>query len=197
MTSLFQHIDKILNAKDFAYKKHHGQTRKGSGKPFVTHLDRVALNASYLTEDIDVIVAAFLHDTIEDTDTTVEEIREHFGDNVADLVNLETEDKSLPWKERKQKQIDELKNTNNKKVLLIALSDKLANLSEMLEDYRQSLDQENYFNIFNNKNKEDHYWYYNSFLEIFISNIGVFSENPMGANQLIREYREKLQEIFR
>lgn len=80
--------------------------------------------------DLSVIQAALLHDTVEDTDTTIDEIKEHFGEEVAGLVNEVTDDKSLPKMERKRLQIEHAPHTSHK-AKLVKLADKLYNLRDL------------------------------------------------------------------
>ena len=77
----------INHARDFAIAKHNGQVRKHDGRPYIVHLDGVAnvLN-EYGYKSDDILAAAFLHDTIEKSDTSIEEISERFGETVAELV---------------------------------------------------------------------------------------------------------------
>lgn len=165
--------NRIALAKEFAYKNHEGQTRKSKDTPFTSHLDEVTKIISNLTNDLDLIAAAWLHDVVEDTEVTIDEIYSKFGVRVGRLVEIETEDKregqseETTWRVRKEEQLDELWLLDDfeEDVLLIALSDKLANLREMKEDYDVIGDK--LWNVFNNKNRADHGWYYSSFLEIF------------------------------
>jgi len=77
----------IHDARDFAIAKHKGQVRKHDGRPYIVHLDAVAsVLSEYGHKDSDILTAAFLHDTIEKSDTSVEEISERFGEPVAELV---------------------------------------------------------------------------------------------------------------
>lgn len=79
--------DVVLKAREFAAHKHRKQVRKYSGEPYVVHLDSVAdILRSYDIEAPEVLAAAYLHDTVEDTDATMPEIFETFGEEVAELV---------------------------------------------------------------------------------------------------------------
>lgn len=70
----------------FAIKAHEGQKRKYTGEDYYNHVKNVAMEVAKVTNDQDVIIAAFLHDTVEDTNTTIDEIGELFGLKVAELV---------------------------------------------------------------------------------------------------------------
>lgn len=100
---------KIHNAIIFASIKHQNQKRKGTNLPYIVHPMEVM---QILTENgcnENVIVAGILHDTLEDTDTTPQEIEKEFGKDILAIVQTESEDKSKTWKERKQHTIDCLK----------------------------------------------------------------------------------------
>ena len=92
-------MNRILQAAHFAAIKHAGQRRRGAqASPYINHPIEVALHLSAVgqVEDEDILIAALLHDTIEDTDTSREEITGEFGERVAFLVTECTDDKSLP-----------------------------------------------------------------------------------------------------
>jgi len=77
----------IHDARDFAIAKHSGQVRKHDGRPYIVHLDAVAgILEEYGYKSSEIIAAAFLHDTIEKSNTTIEEISQKFGETVAELV---------------------------------------------------------------------------------------------------------------
>jgi len=127
----------LLEAIEFAVERHHGQWRKGTKVPYVLH----PLNVGYLLLQHgcpeEVAVAGFLHDTLEDTVTTVEELRERFGERVAWLVQQVTEpDKSQPWEVRKRHTVEHLRRVQDEDVLLIACADKLDNLQMIREGMR-------------------------------------------------------------
>jgi GTP diphosphokinase / guanosine-3',5'-bis(diphosphate) 3'-diphosphatase len=124
----------ILRAASFAAEKHRDQTRKDAHRsPYINHPLEVA---SYLADvgavtDEAVLIAALLHDTIEDTDTTAEEIRAEFGPRVADLVLACSDDKALPKAERKRLQIAKARDTCDD-AKLVKIADKVCNLRDIL-----------------------------------------------------------------
>lgn len=126
---------KLLHkAIEFAAVKHRDQKRKGSDTPYIVHPVEVML---FLTEcgcSAETVAAGVLHDTLEDTETTLEELKENFGTAVAELVAAESEDKSKSWQERKQATIDSLK-TAGRETKMICLADKLSNLQSMVYDF--------------------------------------------------------------
>jgi GTP diphosphokinase / guanosine-3',5'-bis(diphosphate) 3'-diphosphatase len=133
---LVQDIHAVLEAAHFAARKHASQRRKGSaGEPYVDHLLEVAelVSGAIAEPDVPLIIAALLHDTIEDVGLTREDIVERYGSDVADLVGEVTDDKSLPKAERKRLQIV---NAPKKSVRaqVIKLADKISNLRSLLAD---------------------------------------------------------------
>ena len=172
-------------AKQFAYEAHKGMKRKGKDTPFIYHLKLVNLYLESLTDDEEILAAGWLHDVIEDTPITLEELKKEFNRTVCRYVELETEDKSLPWKDRKLKQINELKE-NNSKVILIAFADKMANMTEMFDDYKIIKDE--LWKRFN-RGKEKQYWYYLEFYKIFCYNELIDKEH-------LKEYEMLLNDLF-
>lgn len=102
-------VAKVLRAVRFSAEKHRDQRRKDpESSPYINHPIEVAetLWREGEVRDIDVIIAAILHDTLEDTKTTPEEIEEQFGRRVREMVEEVTDDKSLPKHERKRLQVE-------------------------------------------------------------------------------------------
>lgn len=117
----------IEQAIIFATKAHKGQLRKVSQSPFIIHPLAVGCKLADVGENEDVVVAGILHDTVEDTNVTLEDIRAEFGDDVAEIVDGCSEDKALTWNERKVNTIDYLKNAPEK-VCIVTCADKIHNL---------------------------------------------------------------------
>ena len=126
-------MEDVVKAADFAARKHRDQRRKNKSEtPYINHPIGVAhiLTSEGKVTDPIVIQAALLHDTVEDTDTTIEEIGDVFGEKIKQIVAEVTDDKSLPKQTRKQVQID----TAHKKspeAKLVKLADKLYNLRDL------------------------------------------------------------------
>jgi guanosine-3',5'-bis(diphosphate) 3'-pyrophosphohydrolase len=124
----------ILKALNFAAEKHRNQRRKDQeASPYINHpiaLAHVLWNEAEVI-DVSVIVAALLHDTVEDTETTPEELEHLFGQEVRLLVAEVTDDKSLPKEVRKQLQIDHASSLSQQ-ARLIKLADKICNLRDMV-----------------------------------------------------------------
>ena len=123
----------LARAYHFAAQKHVSQRRKGeAAEPYMNHLTEVAELVAEATggEDIDVLIAAILHDTVEDTETTPEELGAVFGPRVAALVAEVTDDKSLPSAARKALQIEHAPHASPG-AQIIKLADKTANLRSL------------------------------------------------------------------
>lgn len=125
--------NKLLHALSFAARKHQDQRRKNAeASPYINHPIEVANILANVggVKDETTLVAAILHDTIEDTQTSVEELEEQFGKEVAGLVQELTDDKSLPPKERKRLQIEHAAGSSLKAKHL-KLADKISNVSDL------------------------------------------------------------------
>ena len=124
----------VLKAAAFAAEKHRDQRRKDAeSSPYINHpiaLANVLVNEGGVT-DTNVICAALLHDTIEDTETTEAELRAAFGDEITDIVLEVTDDKSLEKHVRKQRQIDHAPHISAQ-AKLVKLADKICNLRDIL-----------------------------------------------------------------
>lgn len=129
-------LSKLLQAASFAAKKHRYQKRKGDdAEPYVNHPLEVAnlLAGVGKIDDYDILIAAVLHDTIEDTETTPEELKELFGEKVRDYVLEVTDDKSLPKQERKQKQVEHAPHLSDG-AKQIKLGDKISNITDVTKN---------------------------------------------------------------
>ncbi|MBI1215906.1 MAG: HD domain-containing protein [Alphaproteobacteria bacterium] len=124
----------IVKALNFAAQKHTDQRRKGErAEPYVNHLTEVAeLLATHTGgTNTDVILAGILHDTVEDTKTTRDELVREFGENIADIVMECTDDKSLPKAERKRLQVENAPHKSDD-AKMVKMADKISNLRAIL-----------------------------------------------------------------
>ena len=123
--------DIILGAKKFAQEKHKNQKRKDGVTPYSDHLEGVVNRLKNLgVTDKDVLCAAWLHDIIEDTDVTFDQINERFGREVAVIVLSLSKDQNIPKKDREMRYINQLKNTSFQ-TKIIKLCDISANLKDL------------------------------------------------------------------
>lgn len=147
----------------FAVRAHAGTERRGKGFPYIVHPMEAMEIVATMTSDQELLAAAALHDTVEDTDTTVEQIRAEFGDRVAALVEAESdhtgpgESEEASWHARKQAAIDRLARASHD-AKMVALGDKLSNMRAIARDY--TIQGDTLWNLFHAKNPKDHEWHY-------------------------------------
>ena len=181
-------VDKAIIA---AVNAHSGQTRKLSKIPYILHPLEVANIIATITTDENVIAAGILHDTVEDTDMTPEEVREQFGPRVAAIVASDSEDKlstrppEETWMQRKEESLLMLSHTKDRDVKIMWLGDKLSNIRSMYYSYVNIGDE--LFNNFHQKDKKMHEWYYRTILD-YLSEL---SDYPAW-----QEYKDLVNKIF-
>lgn len=174
----------------FAAEAHHGQIRKGESVPYLIHPLEVATICATITSDPEVLAAAVLHDTVEDTGAAPEEIERLFGSRVAALVASETEDKrcDLPpaetWRIRKEESLEVLKNATDPGVKILWLGDKLANVRSFRR--RQKVCGCGLWEIFNQKDPRQQAWYYRSIVALLsdLADSGAWQELDQGVKEL-------------
>ena len=155
----------VLYQKALKYtsEAHKNQFRKGSDIPYITHPVEVADIIASFTDDEEMIAVGLLHDVVEDTDRTEEDIRACFGDRIADMVAAETEDKMRSqkaedtWVLRKSNTLKGLEHAS-REAKILALADKLANLRSIDRDYLLVGDE--IWKRFNQKDPKLQGWYY-------------------------------------
>lgn len=153
-------LDKAIG---FAVKAHANSERRGKGFPYVIHpLEAMSIVAS-MTPDQELLAAAALHDTVEDTGVTVDDLRREFGDRVANLVEAESDvfveglSEEASWHDRKKAAIDRLAAAPFE-AKMVAMGDKLSNMRAIWRDYQDKGDE--LWKIFHAKDKSDHEWHY-------------------------------------
>ena len=129
-------LNELIKAMAFASAKHRDQRRKDvCASPYINHpiqLVDVLTNEAGVT-DINVLQAAVLHDTIEDTKTTKEELEQHFGPRICNIVLEVSDDGNLCKNERKQAQINDAAELSNE-AKLVKLADKICNLRDVVDN---------------------------------------------------------------
>ena len=162
----------------FAVKAHSGTERRGKGYPYIVHPMEAVEIVATMTRDQELLAAAALHDTVEDTDVTVEQIREEFGDRVAELVASESDEMPAgvseedSWHARKQAAIDRLAGAS-RDAKMVALGDKLSNMRAIARDYAVQGDA--LWNLFHAKDPKDHEWHYRGLAESLKELDGTFA----------------------
>ena len=177
-------INKVLR---IAALYHEGQKRKGKEVPYIVHPVEVAMILQKNGIEEDLIASGLLHDTLEDTEMTEEELREHFNNRILKLVkgaseNLEDRE-NTSWEERKKHTIDYIK-TADRDIKLISCADKLSNAKSMLADYNEVWDD--LWKRFN-RGYEKQKWYYNNLVD---------SLNDLAGVTMFEEFKSIVQDLF-
>lgn len=152
----------------FAVRAHAGTERRGKGFPYIVHPMEAVEIVATMTRDQELLAAAVLHDTVEDTDVTIGQIQAEFGDRVAALVASESDimqegvSKADSWHVRKQAAIDRLTHASYD-AKIVALGDKLSNMRAIARDYAEQGDR--LWNLFHVKDRKDHEWHYRGLAE--------------------------------
>lgn len=168
----------------FATKAHEGQKRKVDQSPFIMHPLAVGCLLADEGEGEEVVIAGILHDTVEDTDLTMEDIEENFGKSVASIVAGCTENKDLSWEERKQATMLSLE-TATEEVCIVTCADKIHNLKVSIDGIKT--EGEDFFRHFKRAYK-DQKWYYGRIKEIL--------EKRIPKHPLFKVYKNLYAEAF-
>ena len=174
-----------------AAKAHGGMRRKLDHLPYIMHPMEVAVVAGTLTEDEEVLAAAVLHDTVEDTGVTLEEIASLCGERVARLVLSETEDKhpelakEASWHLRKEESLDALRGTKDPGVRILWLADKLTNMRSYRRLWKK--DGVAFWSHLNQSDPAEQGWYYRSIADIL---------SDLSGTSAWQEYRQLVDEVF-
>lgn len=174
----------INRAIMFATKAHEGQVRKVDQSPFIIHPLAVGCLLADAGESEAVVVAGMLHDTVEDTDVTLEDIRTEFGHDVAEIVAGCSEDKSLSWEERKRNTI-ELLETTTEEVCIVTCADKIHNVQVSVDGINEQ--GEDFFVHFK-RGYADQKWYYGTIKNVLL--------RRMPAHPLVHMYAEVFESAF-
>ncbi len=173
----------IEEAVLYATVMHQGMLRKLDNTPFIMHPLEVAQILNTLTDDQEIIAAGILHDIVEDTFGTIDEIEKRFGSRVAFLVSHETEkdhpgeSRAESWKRRKEDSLKVLAACEDEGVRLLWIADKLSNLRSLAREYSKRGDT--LWDSFHQRDSKMHLWYYQSvarLLEPYLENTEAFRE---------------------
>lgn len=147
----------------FAVKAHAGTERRGKGFPYIVHPMEAVEIVATITPDQELLAAAALHDTVEDTDVTIQQIRAEFGDRIASLVGAETDvvidgkSEQDSWHDRKRAAINRLSKAS-RDAKIVAMGDKLSNMRAIARDYAVQGDA--LWSLFHATDPKDHEWHY-------------------------------------
>lgn len=191
MGNKFMDTSFLDKAIEFAVKAHANSERRGKGFPYVIHpLEAMSIVAS-MTPDQELLAAAALHDTVEDTGVTVADLRREFGDRVAALVEAESDvfveglSEEASWHDRKKAAIDRLAAAPYE-AKMVAMGDKLSNMRAIWRDYQEKGDE--LWKIFHAKDKADHEWHYRGLAASLSELSGTFA---------YQEFQSLIDDVFK
>jgi len=177
---------RVNKALEYSAKAHIEQKRKGTDIPYISHPYAIGMILSNAGCSEDVIIAGILHDTVEDTEVTLDDIRTKFGENVSAIVaGCSEPDKDLSWEERKQHTLDELKHASSE-IQYVACADKLHNISTMIEEHKIIGDA--VWQRFK-RGKDQQSWYFHGLLDSL-------AEGGLYGNPLYREFKRAVEVMF-
>ena len=162
----------------FAVQAHAGTERRGKGYPYIVHPMEAVEIVATMTTDQELLAAAALHDTVEDTEVTVEQLRTEFGKRIASLVADESDvmpegmTEEASWHQRKQAAIDRLSKASHD-AKIVALGDKLSNMRAIARDYAEIGDA--LWSRFHAKDPKDHEWHYRGLADALRELSGTFA----------------------
>lgn len=181
-------VDKAIK---FAVDAHANTERRGKGFPYVIHVLEAMEIVATITNDPELLAAAALHDTVEDTDVTVDVIRREFGDRIAALVQAESDEmvagvsEEDSWRGRKQAAINRLASASHD-AKIVAMGDKLSNMRAIARDYHR--DGDKLWSLFHAPGgKADHAWHYHGLAE---------SLSELDGTEAYREFKEAIEDVF-
>ena len=166
----------VERAIQYAVFAHAGTKRKGKERPYILHPIEAMTIAAGITEDEEVLAAAVLHDTIEDTPTTREDLEDRFGPRVTELVLSQSENKregqpaTATWKVRKEESIEHMRSTDDIQAKKLYLSDKLSNIRSVYRDLER--DGDPFWNKFHQNDPIEQSWYYLTIAELLKPDLG-------------------------
>ena len=176
-------MNRLEEAIIYATIMHQGKVRKFGNMPYILHPMEVAQILATMTEDEEIITAGILHDIVEDTDGTLEEIEKRFGARVAFLVSSESENKypgedpGATWKRRKEESLRVLRNSRDIGVKMLWLADQLTNIRSLAGLYAER--GETIWQTLHQRDPAMQRWYYQSVAEIVelsLNKTGAFKE---------------------
>ena len=176
----------------FAVRAHAGTERRGKGFPYIIHPMEAMEIVSTMTSDQELLAAAALHDVVEDTPYTEEDIRAEFGDRIASLVAAESDtfqegvSEEDSWHSRKRAAIERLAKASLD-AKTVALGDKLSNMRAIARDY--SILGDKLWDIFHAKDPKDHEWHYRGLADSLreLEGTAAFSEFEQLINQVFKK----------
>ena len=170
----------------FAVRAHAGTERRGKGFPYIIHPMEAMEIVSTITADQELLAAAALHDIVEDTEVTVEELRAEFGDRVAGIVAAESDstEAGLDWHARKQAALDKLR-TATRDEKMVALGDKLSNMRAIARDYAVKGDA--LWSLYHASDPAEHAWRYRALADAL---------RELDGTAAFKEFENLIEKVF-
>lgn len=190
MANKYLNTELLDRAIVFAVKAHAGTERRGKGYPYIVHPMEAVEIVATMTADQELLAAAILHDTVEDTEVTVEQLKAEFGERVASLVADESDvmpegmTEEASWHQRKQDAIDRLSKASHD-AKMVALGDKLSNMRAIARDYAEIGDA--IWNRFHTKDPKEHEWHYRGLAD---------SLRELKDTEAYREFESLINQVF-
>ena len=188
-----KYLDTTLvdRAIKFAVDAHANTERRGKGFPYVIHVLEAMEIVATISNDPELLAAAALHDTVEDTDVTLEQLKKEFGERIANIVCNESDvmpeglSEQDSWRDRKQAAIDRLA-AAPRESKIVALGDKLSNMRAIARDYNRQGDK--LWSLFHAPGgKADHEWHYRGLAE---------SLSDLAGTEAYREFTTHIKYVF-
>ena len=180
-------MSKLDYAILFATKAHDGQRRKSDDVDMIFHPFTVGMILQGAGMKEETVMAGILHDVVEDTKYSLEDIEKIFGKDVRDIVDEVTEDKSLSWKERKIEAIEKVR-TASFEGKMVECADKINNLETLYDSLEKN--GEKVWESFH-KPLSDQNWYYTEMYKAVVDNL-----KDAESYELVKRYKEILDKIF-
>lgn len=190
MANKYLNTELLDRAIIFAVKAHADTERRGKGYPYIVHPMEAVEIVATMTADQELLAAAILHDTVEDTEVTVEQLRAEFGERIASLVADESDvmpegmTEEASWHQRKQAAIDRLSKASHD-AKMVAMGDKLSNMRAIARDYAEIGDE--IWNRFHTKDPKEHEWHYRGLADAL---------RELKDTEAYREFESLINQVF-
>lgn len=179
----------IQKAIEYAIRAHEGQCRKSTTIPYIVHPIEVGIILSRYGFEEEIVAAGILHDVLEDTEITLEDLKRDFGEMIAKLVWEVSEDEEVKgpstWEKRKTTMLEYLRKEASMEAKVISCADKISNLTSLKETLRK--DGEETWKIFNS-GYENQKWYYQNL---------IYALKPACNHPIYDEFVRRVEEIFK
>ena len=185
-------LDSGLKIAAYAHGKANQYRKGGREIPYIMHPFTVMSLLTNITDDEDILIAALLHDVLEDVDSSIisaEEIKDKFGDRVLSIIKTVSKNPNIKdWRQSSEAYIEQIQKSGSVEAITVALADKSHNLFSTLLDYDEIGDE--VWQRFTTKSKSDQIWFYKTLEHVFESNIP-----PSSLLETYQSYIKRLESI--